>query len=86
MIAFICVGYLLFGIITLVFCAYDPFTKTYDFGFSDGWEFFFYQRYLFWLIILIFSPFFFVREILKKTSDRKYVKEWRKKGHFTRKL
>ena len=78
--------YLLTGIIAIVLTAYDSFSKTFDWGLSDGWEFFWYQRYLIWLIILIVGPYALIREVNKKIKDRKFVKEWRDKGRFTRKL
>lgn len=79
-------GYLLLGIITIFIMAYDPFSQSYDFGLSDGWEFWWWQRYILWLVIIIACPYFFITGITKKIKNRKYVKEWRKNGSFIRKL
>lgn len=79
-------GYLILGIITIILSAYDSFSKSFDFGLSGGWEFFWGQRYLIWLIIIVGCPIFFLKEVHTKCSERKYVKEWRTKGSFTRKI
>jgi hypothetical protein len=78
--------YILIGILTVVLMAYDAFSQTFDFGLSDGWEFFWFQRYVLWLIVIIGCIYFFPKEIYTKITERKYVKEWRTKGSFTRKL
>jgi hypothetical protein len=78
--------YLLLGVATIFLMAYDPFSQTFDWGLSDGWEFFWFQRYLIWLYILVAVVVLLPLELYKRASERKYVKEWRNNGSFTRKL
>jgi hypothetical protein len=86
MISYLVVTYLVLGILTIVLMAYDPYSRSFDFGLSDGWEFWWWQRYLLWLIIVIASPFFFIKELYTKLTEIKYVRQWRTKGSFTKKL
>ncbi|WCK57189.1 hypothetical protein PP175_28795 (plasmid) [Aneurinibacillus sp. Ricciae_BoGa-3] len=78
--------YLSLAIASVVLSAYDPYSKTFDFSLSDGLEFSWWQRYFLWLAVGLGCPYFLPKEIKKKISERKYVKEWRTKGSFTKKL
>lgn len=78
--------YFIIGVVAVVLMAYDPFSQSFDFGLSDGWEFFWYQRYVIWLIVIIGAVYFLPKEIITKMKDRKYVKQWRTTRSFTRKL
>lgn len=80
------IGYLIMGILAIVLMAYDPYSRTFDWGLSKGWEFWWWQRYILWLIVIIGAPYFFIREVYIKISERKYVKEWRTKGSVTKKI
>lgn len=82
----IIISYLLIGILAVVVLAFDPFTSSFDWGLSDGYEFAWYQRYLIGLIIIAFAPYFFIRGCTDLYRAFPYAKEWKEKGTFTRKL
>lgn len=75
--------YVVMGVIAIILMAYDQFSQRFDFSLSGGWEFVWFQRYLAWLIVILLAPYCFYKEVVKKVSERKYVKEWRKNGKVT---
>lgn len=80
------IAYVLLGVVAVVLMAYDPFSQSFDFGLSGGWEFFWFQRYVLWLIIMVGAIYFLPKEIISKVKDRKYVKEWRTTGTFIKRI
>jgi hypothetical protein len=80
------IAYLLVGIVSVFILAYDSFSKDFDFGFSGGWEFFWFQRYIIWASIIILGPISFIVGIYKHISDFPYARKWNKNGHFTRRI
>jgi hypothetical protein len=86
MFHWILIAWIILGIIAIFLLAYDAFSQTFDFGLVDGWELWWWQRYLLWIGVIIFAPYSFYIGLKTQIKDRPYVKEWRDKGSFIRKL
>jgi hypothetical protein len=86
LLVYFVIGYLFVGIVSIFILAYDSFSNDFDFGFSGGWEFFWFQRYLIWASIIILAPISFVMGIYKHISDFPYAQKWKRDGSFTRKI
>lgn len=86
LLAYLVIGYLVLGILSIFIWAYDIINNSFDFGMSNGWEFFWYQRYIIWGLILLLAPVYFVLGMYNLISDIPNAIQWKKTKSFTRKL
>lgn len=80
------VSYLIVGILSALYVAYNPFTKRIEWSMGESWIFFVWQIPLMWIITVLLFPYYLVKTKQERIENRKALEDWRRYGCFTMKI
>lgn len=85
-IIYISIIYIILGILSTVYLAYNPYRGNFDWELSDGWVFFKYQALLLWIIAIVLFPILLPKTVLNRFQERKAIQDWKRNGRCIKKL